>query len=248
MKVSNSVVIVTGAAQGLGLAMTKELSDAGANVFGIDRNTDAIKDAKEQASNAKFLDADISIEQQCEEVVQTVLSTTDRIDVLINNAAVLRDQTLASKLGGKVRKHSLDSWHTTIATNLTGTFLMAREVATVMIDAGKGGLIINMSSISRGGNSGQSAYAASKAGVVALTTTWARELAPYKIRSVAIAPGFIETPMTDRIPPMFVKRIHERTPVGRFGTPEEFAMTAKYVIENEYINGTVIEVDGGMSF
>ncbi len=125
---------------------------------------------------------------------------------------------------------------------------MAREVSASMITARQGGLLLNMSSNSRGGNAGQSAYAATKAAVVALTKTWAQELAIYKIRSVAIAPGFIQTPMTDRIPPMFVEKIRERTPVGRFGTPEEFAMTARFVIENDYLNGTVVEVDGGMSF
>lgn len=228
--------------------MTKRLSEEGAHVIGVDNDPKAIQGAAKFATKAEFYNYDISLESHCISVVEEVMKSLDHIDVLINNAAILRDQTLASKYGGKIRKHSLDGWNSTLATNLTGTFLMAREVSAAMISLGNPGLIINMSSISRRGNSGQSAYAASKAGIDALTKTWSRELAPYKIRSVAIAPGFIDTPMTESIPPVFVKQIHQRTPVGRFGMPEEFAMTAQYVIENDYINGTIIEVDGGMSF
>jgi 3-oxoacyl-[acyl-carrier protein] reductase len=110
------------------------------------------------------------------------------------------------------------------------------------------GLIVNVSSISRAGNPGQSAYAASKAAVDALTVTWSQELAIYGIRVVALAPGFIETSMTTRIPPVFLERIRERTPLRRFGTLDEFGHVIEFIVENDYLNGKVLELDGGLRF
>src|SRR5262249_18276823 len=131
---------------------------------------------------------------------------------------------------------------------LTGTFLMTREVAAVMLRDKRPGVVVNISSISRNGNPGQSAYAATKAGIDALTVTWSQELAPYGIRVAAIAPGFVETRMTTAIPPVFLEQIRERTPLKRFGTVDEFARTIQFVLENDYLNGKVLEVDGGLRF
>jgi 3-oxoacyl-[acyl-carrier protein] reductase len=117
-----------------------------------------------------------------------------------------------------------------------------------MLRARRPGLIVNVSSISRAGNPGQSAYAASKAAVDALTVTWSQELAIYGIRVVALAPGFIETSMTTRIPPVFLERIRERTPLGRFGTLDEFGHVIEFIVENDYLNGKVLELDGGLRF
>jgi 3-oxoacyl-[acyl-carrier protein] reductase len=193
-----------------------------------------------------FLHCDVGDEAHVTRAVGAVLEAAGAVDVLVNNAAVLRDQSLASKVGGTVRTHSVQDWHETLRSNLTSTFLMSRAVAEHWIRTRRRGLIVNVSSISRRGNPGQTAYAASKAAIDALTVTWARELGTYRIRVAAIAPGFVETPMTTRIPPVFLESLRARSPVGRFGTLEEFGHALQFVIENDYLNGSVLELDGGL--
>jgi 3-oxoacyl-[acyl-carrier protein] reductase len=195
-----------------------------------------------------FVAADVGVEEAVVEAVQRIAGESKGIDVLVNSAAVLHDQTLVSKLGRNLKKHSLADWDETIRSNLTGTFLMAREVAAHMVEARRHGLIVNVSSISRAGNPGQTAYSASKGGIDAITVTWSQELAIYGIRVTAIAPGFVETAMTRRIPPLFLDRIRERTPLKRFGTLDEFGQAIVFVVENDYLNGKVLELDGGLRF
>ncbi len=250
MNIAEQNVIVTGGASGLGLACAADLACAGAQVWALDRDRSALDAARETYGEGpgipRFIACDVSDEEDVCRVVAEVERRSGGITVLVNNAAVLRDQTLVSRLGRNLKKHSLADWQETLASNLTGTFLMAREVAAAMIDAKRSGLIVNISSVVRNGNPGQSAYAASKAGVDALTVTWASELAMYGIRVVAIAPGFVETPMTDAIPPLFLEQIREKTPLGRFGTLAECAHTLRYTIENDYLNGKTLEWDGGL--
>jgi 3-oxoacyl-[acyl-carrier protein] reductase len=170
------------------------------------------------------------------------------LDVLVNNAAVLLDQALVSKLGKRLSKHTLDGWNETLRSNLTGPFLMGREAAHLMLRTRTHGLIVNVSSVSRAGNPGQTSYAAAKAGIDALTVTWARELAPYGIRVASIAPGFVETAMTKNIPPLFLERLREATPIKRYGTLDEFEQAIEFVIANDYFNGRTLELDGGLRF
>jgi len=141
---------------------------------------------------------------------------------------------------------SLEQWQQVIDINLTGVFLCGREAATSMIRNDKGGVIINISSISRAGNVGQSNYAAAKAGVAALTTTWARELARYKIRSAAIAPGVFETEMVASLKPEAHERITSAVPLARTGSVEELAHAVQFIIENDYLSGRIVELDGGL--
>jgi 3-oxoacyl-[acyl-carrier protein] reductase len=190
----------------------------------------------------------VSLEPQVVEAVQAIEEESGGIEVLINNAAVLHDQALVSKLRGNMKKHSFMDWQETLQSNLTGAFLMAREVASMMIRGNRRGVIVNISSISRHGNAGQSAYAASKAGIDALTVTWSHELAMYGIRVVGIAPGFVETPMTAKIPRLFLERLRDKSPLKRFGTLAEFGHTMQYVLENDYLHGKTLELDGGLRF
>jgi 3-oxoacyl-[acyl-carrier protein] reductase len=247
--VSDQRVVVTGGASGLGLAFSRHLARLGARVWALDRDPDALAAAAREDTTIAFAACDVGCEEQAAEAVARIEKESAGITVLVNNAAVLKDQALVSKIGGKVRIHSLEDWKETLHSNLTGTFLMTREVAAAMIRAKRrGGLIVNISSISRSGNPGQTAYSATKGGIDALTTTWSQELAVYGIRVVAVAPGFVETPMTSRIPPLFLENLRARTPLGRFGTLEEFARTLEYVIETDYLNGKVLELDGGLRF
>lgn len=252
MNISGRAVLVTGGASGIGLAFVRQLDRLGARVWVVDRNAEHLAATREAlphlAAANRFVQADVGLEAEAIAAVDTVEAAAGGIDVLINNAAVLRDQTLASKLGKKIRKHSLSDWNETLQSNLTGPFLMAREVVERMLTRRQGGLIVNISSISANGNPGQSSYAATKAAMIALTVTWSQELAMYGIRVCAIAPGFVETAMTRQIPPLFLETIRRRTPLQRYGTPEEFGHAIQFVIENDYFNGKVLDLDGGLRF
>lgn len=252
MNIDGQDVVITGGASGIGLACALGLHDWGARVWVVDRESAALDKARDQcaklSSSPQFMLCDVSDEGEIATAVDAIEQESGGIDILLNNAAVLRDQTLVSKLGGKIKRHRLADWNETIRCNLTGSFLAAREVAAAMIREKRPGLIINTSSISRSGNPGQSAYAATKGGIDALTVTWSQELAPYGIRVAAIAPGFVETPMTERIPELFLDQIRAKTPLQRFGQLDEFPHAVKFVIENDYFNGKILELDGGLRF
>jgi 3-oxoacyl-[acyl-carrier protein] reductase len=141
---------------------------------------------------------------------------------------------------------SLADWQAVIDVNLTGVFLCGREAAKHMIDFGEGGCIVNVSSVSRHGNFGQSNYSAAKAGVAALTAVWSKELAKHGIRCNAIAPGFIRTEILSSMKPELLEKLTARIPAARLGTPEEIAHAIVFILENDYVNGRVIEVDGGL--
>jgi len=191
---------------------------------------------------------DVGDESEVDGLFRDIEAAAGGVDLLVNNAAVLKDQALVSKIGKRLRKHSLQGWQETIHSNLTGPFLMGREAAHLMLKTRVKGLIVNVSSVSRAGNAGQTAYSAAKSGVDALTVTWAKELAPYGIRVAAIAPGFVETRMTQSIPPLFLERLREATPIKRYGTLEEFEHALQFVVENDYFNGRTLELDGGLRF
>ena len=249
MKIDEQRVLLTGGASGIGRAMAQRLAARGAIVYAADRDATAISACQaEDGASLHYVHCDVGNEDQVRHMVQRVEAECGGITIVVNNAAVLRDQALVARLGRNIRKHSLADWEETLRSNLTGTFLVARESAEVMIRARRPGLIVNVSSISRHGNPGQTAYSASKAAVDALTVTWAQELAPYRIRVVALAPGFVETSMTRAIPPIFLSRLRERTPLNRFGTLDEFAHAVEFIVENDYLNGKVLELDGGLRF
>jgi 3-oxoacyl-[acyl-carrier protein] reductase len=249
VKVRGSALIVTGGASGIGLQFVRHTSAMGARVWALDRDEAALDAARREMAGtpgARFIRCDVGDECQVAAAVADVDAASGGVDVLVNNAAVLRDQSLASKVGRNIRTHSVEDWNETIRSNLTSTFLMSRALAERWIRARRRGLIVNISSISRYGNPGQTAYSASKAAIDALTATWSRELASYGIRVAAIAPGFVETPMTAGIPPLFLESLRARSPVGRFGTLDEFGHALQFVIENDYLHGKVLELDGGL--
>jgi len=167
------------------------------------------------------------------------------IDCLINNAGITRDSLLVKRKGDEVQTMTKSDWQQVIDVNLTGVFLCGREAASRMVQANCQGVIVNVSSICRNGNIGQSNYSAAKAGVSALTSTWGKELVRYGIRVGAIAPGFVNTEMVQQIRPDVLDKIKALIPLGRLAEPKEVAHTARYIIENDYFTSRTISLDGG---
>ena len=190
---------------------------------------------------------DVTQEAQVVKTFDAIAAEFRRFDVLVNNAGITRDALLIKAQDGAIHsKMSLAQWQSVMDVNLTGVFLCGREGAERMALLGNGGLIINISSISREGNPGQTNYSAAKAGVASMTVVWAKELARYGIRSAAIAPGFCATEILTAMKPEMLNRVKAAVPLRRLGEPSEIAATAVFIAENDFVTGRVIEVDGGL--
>lgn len=252
MDLKQSVIAITGAGQGLGQMMAVTLAHEGAELALLDVNEQALESTEKQCHmmgvKALCYPVDVTNEQQVEQVFADIITDFGQLDGLINNAGILRDGLLVKVKGGEITKMSLEQFNAVIDVNLTGTFLCGREAALQMINTQRKGVIINISSIARAGNIGQTNYAASKAAVATLAVTWGKELARYGIRAAAIAPGVIKTAMTEQMKPEARERLEKMVPVGRLGEADEIALTAKFIFENDYVNARVIEIDGGMHF
>lgn len=251
MQLAKKVVVVTGAARGLGRAMALAFAAQGADIAAVDRDAAAlgetIASCTAQGVRAKAYVADVTSETDVIRCFDAVVADLGRFDVLVNNAGITRDALLVKAQDGAIHaKMSLAQWQAVMDVNLTGVFLCGREGAERMIQCGDGGLIVNISSISREGNPGQTNYSAAKAGVAAMTVVWAKELARYGIRTAAIAPGFCATDILSAMKPEMVERVKAAVPLRRLGEPSEIAATAVFIAENDFVTGRVFEVDGGL--
>lgn len=251
MEIKGKTIVITGAAKGLGAAMAQRMAGAGAQLALCDLERDSLKATAEQCREAgaevHCYRANVSKEDDVTGFMDAVASDCGALDVLINNAGITRDGLMVKfKDGQLLGKMSLADWQAVLDVNLTGTFLCAREAAIHMARFGAGGVIINISSLSRVGNFGQSNYSATKAGVASLTVLWARELARHGIRTAAIAPGMMNTEMVASMKPEARDRLAAMVPTRRLGEPDEVAHTVQFILENDYISGRVIDLDGGL--
>ena len=251
MKIKDSVVAITGASRGLGAAMARALAESGARLALIDRELGTLAETlvacRDLGAEAESYGADVAHEEQVVETYAAIAARFGALDASVANAGILRDGLLVKTQDGKlVAKMAASDWQAVIDVNLTGVFLCGREAAAQMIATGRRGLIVNISSISRAGNFGQSNYSAAKAGVAALTVVWSKELARHGIRANAIAPGFIETEILAAMKPEALARMAANVPAGRLGQPSEVAHTLRFLLENDYVNGRIIELDGGL--
>jgi len=253
MELKDKVIVVTGGGRGLGRSMALELAGKGAKLALADLNQEdldkTVAECHEKGVEARGYICNVAEEASVEKLFSDVVADFGTLNGLVNNAGVTRDGLFlkVDRETGKVaKKMSLDQWNLVIDVNLTGTFLCAREAAAQMIDLGTEGCIINISSISRQGNMGQTNYTATKAGVEAMAVTWAKELARYGIRCASIAPGYIGTEMVMSMKPEALDKIAAGIPAKRLGKPEEISRTAAFIFENDYINGRCIEVDGAL--
>lgn len=250
MNLRDSVIVITGAGQGLGQMMAVTLAQAGADLALLDMNEQGLLDTQKQchmlSAKAIYYVMDVTNEAQVVKTFEDIVIDFGHVDGLINNAGILRDGLLVKIKDGQISKMSLEQFDTVMNVNVTGTFLCGREAAVKMIETKRKGVIINISSVARAGNIGQTNYSASKAAVATMATSWARELARYGIRAAAIAPGIVHTAMADQMKPEAIERLKQMVPVGRMGEPGEIAHAAKYILENDYFTGRVLEIDGGM--
>ncbi|GAK82770.1 3-hydroxyacyl-CoA dehydrogenase [Vibrio ponticus] len=195
---------------------------------------------------AKSYQANVTNEEQVVRAFGQIDADFKCLNGLINNAGIMRDGLLVKQKQGELSAMSLEQFQSVMEVNVTGSFLCGREASKVMIKTDSKGVLINISSVARAGNIGQSNYSASKAAVAAMSVVWAKELGRYGIRSVAIAPGVVKTAMTEQIKPQAMERLLSMVPVGRLGQAEEIAATIQFALENDFITGRVLEIDGGM--
>ena len=236
--------IVTGASQGIGKAIALELSREGAEVILVDIQKEKLEEVadkiRENKGKAAVFAADVSRMDEAMEVVEAVVKSNKKIDHLVNNAGITRDNLLM--------RMKEEEWDSVLKVNLKGVFNFSKAVIRNMIN-NRDGRIVNISSIvGLIGNVGQCNYSASKAGVIGFTKSLAREVASRGITVNAVAPGYIATPMTESLPESVQQKFRDWIPVKRFGTPEEITYAVKFLLSDEaaYITGQVINVNGGM--
>lgn len=242
MKLTNKVALITGGAQGIGKETAKKFLQEGARVVICDYDERAGHATLEEfaSDQVDFFKVDVTNSAQIENVVQATVDKHNRIDILINNAGITLD--------GFLTKMNESDWEKVISVNLSGVFKCTKAVAPVMLQQGSG-VILNASSVvALYGNIGQTNYAATKAGVIGLTKSWAKEFGPKGIRVNAVAPGFIETGMTAAVPQKVLDFMKDKTPLKRLGKPEDIAAAYLFLASDDanYINGTILSVDGGL--
>ena len=249
MIIRDKVFVVTGAARGLGFAFAKDLAEAGARLALVDLNAEGLEQSanslREQGAEVRSYAVNVTSEEEVTALFDNVQKDFGRIDGLINNAGITRDSLLVKRKDGNIETMKTRDWQQVIDVNLTGVFLCGREAAARMVQANTQGVIVNISSVCRDGNIGQSNYSAAKAGVSALTSTWAKELCRYGIRVGAVAPGYVNTEMVQQIRADVLDKLKAQVPLGRLAEPKEIAHTARYIIENDYFTSRTISVDGG---
>lgn len=250
MEITEARVLVTGGARGLGRVFALDLAAAGARVGACDLDAAGLdglaEEAEKRGASVWTQAADVSDETSVEALFAGFIEEMGGIDAVVNNAGLNRDGLLIKKAGDDLVRLPLSSWQKVIDVDLTGVFLCAREAAYHLIKQGEGGAIVNISSLSWMGNVGQTNYSAAKAGVVAMTRTWGMELARYGIRAVAIAPGITATEMAEAMPQEARDRLTAAVPLRRMAEPAEVSLAVRFALENDYLNGRVIPVDGGL--
>jgi 3-oxoacyl-[acyl-carrier protein] reductase len=245
MRLEGKVALITGAANGIGYAAAELFIKEGCNVALVDFNQE-VGEVKASGLNelgtgkAAFFQGDVADRSSVDAFVKGVIEQFSKLDILINNAGITRD--------GMIHKLSEEDFQKVLDVNLTGVFNCTQAVLPYLIENGKG-KIINTSSVSGVyGNVGQTNYAATKAGVVGMTKTWAKELGRKGINVNAVAPGFTETSMVAAVPEKVIEQMKATIPLGRLGKPDDIAKAYLYLAseDSDYVNGTVLHVDGGI--
>lgn len=253
MKLGNLKAIVTGGASGMGRHFSLALCREGAQVAAFDVSEAGLAalaaDGGDFGGRLRTYRVNVAKEADVVAGVAQAWEDMGGVDALVNNAGIFRDGLLVKKdkATGKVVGMGTDQWQSVIDVDLTGPFLMTREVAMRMVQCSTGGVVVNISSVSRHGNVGQSNYSAAKAGLVADTKLWAEELARYGIRVGAIAPGFIRTPILEAMRPEVLEKVVAGVPLRRLGEPSEVFAGLRFILECDYFTGRCLDIDGGLT-
>lgn len=242
-QLAGRVAIVTGGGRGIGRATARRFAAEGARVVIADVDAEAGKEAVQALGandGVRFVETDVTELEAAEALVSEALEAFGRLDVLVNNAGITRDATL--------KKMTAAQFEQVVDVNLKGVFNCTKAAAPVMAEAGYGRILNAASVVAHNGNFGQTNYVASKAGVIGMTKTWARELGRKGVTVNAVAPGFINTSMLDTVPEKVIGQLKDQTPLQRLGEPEEVASAYLYLASEEasFITGTVLNVDGGL--
>lgn len=245
MELEGAVALVTGGAKGLGLAIVTYLQERGAKVVVADLDTEALA-ALPDTMEGHILD--VTRLDDAKAMSKALVERHGRIDILVNNAGVIYSEPMVNIMNPAGMMHDYDRFRKSITANLDSVFIMTSAVVEQMVMRRTKGVIINISSISACGNEGQTAYSAAKAGVNAMTVTWSKELGRLGIRCNAVAPGFIDTDSTrNALHEPIVKHILSNTPLRRLGKAIEVAKAVAALIDNDFMNGVVLDVDGGLT-
>lgn len=248
MEIDGLRILITGAGAGFGKSMAQRFSNLGAHVIAIDINTINLELLKQESPEIETFICDVSNPIQVESIIDEVFIRLNGLEVLINNAGIMKNAPLINILQRPDPKHSIELWNKVIAVNQSSVFYMTRCCTAHMINKRCKGVVINISSISARGNLGQTAYSASKAAVEAMTKVWSKEFGRFGIRSVAISPGFIDTAGTkEALEDKMLEQWIEKTPLHRTGSIDEIVHAVQFAIENDFINGEVININGGLS-
>jgi 3-oxoacyl-[acyl-carrier protein] reductase len=244
-RLENKTAVITGGADGIGKAGVKRFAEEGANVIIWDVNEakaqDTIAELESSKLQVSFMKVDTSNRSDIEKSTEAILEKYGKIDILVNNAGITRDASL--------KKMTPEQWQQVIDVNLTGVFNCTQIVSEHMVNNSYGRIINTSSVVALYGNFGQTNYVATKAGVIGMTKTWAKELGRKGITVNAVAPGFILTEMVKKMPEDVLKMMQDKVPVKRLGDPKDIANAYVYLASDEasYVNGTVLSVDGGMT-
>ena len=244
MKLKNKTAVVTGAARGLGRAIAQRLLEEGARVIITDINAESLGRAVNELKaygDASSVIMDVTDFEEVQSSFADIINRFGRIDILVNNAGITADAQLKN-----MTEQQFDS---VVAVNMKGVFACTRAVVNHMIENGYGKIISIASVTAHNGNFGQTNYAATKAAVVSMTQTWAKELAKYGINANAVAPGYTATEMVQKVPEKVLDSIKSKTPSRRLGKPEEIAAACAYLASDEaaFVNGAVLKIDGGLA-
>lgn len=247
MNINQANIIITGAGSGFGKAMALYFSSKCATIFALDIDESALSTLKEEDNNIHIFKCDVANNSEVEKIVNQIFEVNKAANVLINNAGIMKNAPLVNILNRPDSRHPIELWNQVIQVNQNAVFYMTRSVAAKMIRNRNKGVIINISSIAAKGNAGQTAYSATKAAVEAMSKVWAKELGGFGIRSVSIAPGFMNTLGThDALEEKMLVKWIEKTPLGRTGEINEVVLAAKFAIENDFFNSETLSVNGGL--
>lgn len=259
MNLAGAKVLITGGGSGIGRHLLDRLIESGAHVATLERDDESCRKLlADYPANTSLeppmppviaLACDVSDPTAVDAAVSALEASGFIPGVLINNAGIIHSEPLVNMLSRTDRTHSRDNWRRVMSIDLDSVFYVTSRVVDRMLAKRIKGVVLSISSISARGNAGQSAYAAAKAGVNALTMTWAKELGPMGFRFVAIAPGFIDTPSTRAaLSENTISLLTQQIALRRLGALDDVFSAVRYAIENDYINGTVLDVNGGLTF